>query len=58
LPDAFRTAAEMFQRRSEARSTLLEIVIGPLTFLVVAAFVAFFVLALLLPLITIFQKLA
>ena len=50
LPDAFRTAAEMFQRRSEARSTLLEIVIGPLTFLVVAAFVAFFVLALLLPL--------
>jgi type II secretory pathway component PulF len=58
LGDAFRAAAEMFEGGAQSRSTPLEIVIAPLAFLAVAAFIGFFVLAMLLPLISLIQKLS
>jgi type II secretory pathway component PulF len=58
LPDAFRAAAEMFEGRSRAQGTVLEIMMLPVMFFVILVFVGFFIIALFLPLIALIQKLS
>ena len=58
LPDAFRSAAEMFEGRSRAQSMLLETMVLPVMFLVIVTFVGFFIIAMFLPLIALISKLS
>lgn len=58
LADAFHAAAEMFEGRVQSRGTLMETVLVPIMFLMIAAFVLLFVVAMFMPLILIMQKLS
>jgi type II secretory pathway component PulF len=58
LPDAFRAAAEMFEGRSRAQGTVLEIMMLPVMFCIILVFVGFFIIALFLPMISLIQKLS
>ncbi|MBN2475802.1 MAG: type II secretion system F family protein [Pirellulales bacterium] len=57
LPEGFRAAAEMFEGRVENQGTLLEAVLLPLTFLLIIVFIGFFVVAMLVPMVSLIQAL-
>ncbi len=58
LADAFRAAAVMFEGRAQAHGAVMQSVLAPLMFLVVLSFFwAFVIVALLLPLLSLIQKL-
>lgn len=52
LPDAFRAASEMFEKRVCSQGTLLESLLLPMMFLAIVTFVGFLVIAMFLPLIS------
>lgn len=58
LADSFRAAAEMFEGEVGVQRTLLDVVILPIMLVVVVGYVGFFILALMLPLVTLISKLA
>ena len=58
LPDAFRGAAEMFDGRVRSQGTLLETMLLPIVLLLIAIFVGAFIVAMLLPLISLIQGLS
>jgi type II secretory pathway component PulF len=58
LPDAFGAAAEMFEGRVRSQSPLFEAIVLPVMFLVIVSFAGMFVLAMMLPLISLIQKLS
>jgi len=58
LPDAFRAVAEMFEGRVRSQNSLLKGILLPLVFFVIVAFVGVFVLAMMLPMISLIQKLS
>jgi general secretion pathway protein F len=58
LPEAFRSASEMFEGRTRNQGELMETVLLPIAFLVVAGFVFFFLVALFMPLISLIQHLS
>jgi type II secretory pathway component PulF len=51
LPDAFRTAGEMFENRVKLRSALLQSILPPIAFIVVMLVALFLVSAMFMPLI-------
>jgi len=57
MADAFRASAEMFEGRVQTQGIFLETVLLPLTFLVIVLFIGFFIVAMFLPLISLFQAL-
>ncbi len=57
LPDAFRTAAEMYDGRAKIQAGLFEVIAPPLTFLIILAGVFLLVMGLMAPLISLIQKL-
>lgn len=57
MSEAFRASAEMLQGRLQTQGLLMETVLLPLTFLVIALFVGLFVVALFLPMISLIQTL-
>jgi type II secretory pathway component PulF len=58
LPDALRTAAEMFEGRLQAQLVLLRTVVPPFAFLAVLWVVLFLISSFVLPLITLIEKLS
>jgi type II secretory pathway component PulF len=58
LPDAFRAVAEMFEGRVRSQSSLLKALMLPVMFLTITVFVGVFVLAMMLPMISLIQKLS
>jgi type II secretory pathway component PulF len=58
LAEAFRAAAEMFEGRVRAQGTLLESVLLPIMLLVIVTFTGFFVIAMLLPLVSLITRLS
>lgn len=58
LPDAFHAAAEMFEGRMRSQSSLLETLMLPIMLMLIGLFVAFFVIAMFLPLISLICKLS
>ena len=58
LPDAFRAVAEMFEGRVRSQSSLLEAILLPVMFLTIVAFAGVFVIAMMLPMISLIQKLS
>jgi type II secretory pathway component PulF len=58
LPEAFRSAGEMFAGRTRNQGELMETVLLPLAFLVVAGFVCSFLVAFFAPLISMIQRLS
>jgi general secretion pathway protein F len=57
MADAFRASAEMFQGRLQTQGLFLETVLLPVTFLMIALFIGFFIVAMFLPLISLIQAL-
>lgn len=57
MADAFRASAEMFEGRVQTQGIFLETVLLPLTFLLIALFIGFFIVAMVLPLISLIQTL-
>lgn len=55
--DAFRAAAEMFEGRVHTQGILMETALLPITFLLIAAFVMLFLVAIYLPLISLIEAL-
>jgi type II secretory pathway component PulF len=58
LPDAFRAAAEMFEGRAQSHGTLLEAVLLPIVFMIITGCAGVFIVAMLLPLTSLFQMLS
>jgi type II secretory pathway component PulF len=58
LSDAFRAIAEMFEGRVRTQSSLFKAILLPVMFLVIVTFVGMFVLALMLPMVSLIQKLS
>lgn len=58
LPDAFRAAAEMFGGRVRSQGTLLEAILLPITLLAIITFAGIFIVAMMLPLISLIQNLS
>jgi type II secretory pathway component PulF len=58
LPDAFRSAAEMYEGRVRSQRSLLEGILLPIMCLAVVTFVGFFVIAMFLPLISLIDRLS
>ena len=57
LPDALRTASEMFESRIQAQLVFLRMIIPPLTLLLILWGVLFLVSALMLPMVSLLEKL-
>jgi len=57
LPEAFGTIAETFEGRVQTQGSYLDAVVLPVAFLMVLGFVSTFILALMLPLVSLIQKL-
>jgi type II secretory pathway component PulF len=57
LPEALRTAAEMFEGRLQGQLVYLRMIVPPLTFLIVLWGVMFLVAALMLPMVNLIEKL-
>jgi len=57
MGDAFRASAEVFAGRIQTQGIFLETILLPLTFLVIALFIGFFIVAMFLPLISLIQAL-
>jgi type II secretory pathway component PulF len=58
LPDAFRAVADMFEGRVRSQSPLLEAVLLPVTLLVIITFAGTFILAMMLPMISLISRLS
>jgi type II secretory pathway component PulF len=58
LPDAFRAVAEMFEGRVRSQSPLLEAILLPMMLMVIVTFVGVFLVAMMLPMISLIQKLS
>ena len=58
LPDAFRATAEMFKGRVVAQGSLLEAILPPLALLFIAVFVGTYVIALMMPFISLISNLS
>jgi general secretion pathway protein F len=58
LPDAFRAVADMFEGRVRSQSPLLEAVLLPVMLLVIIAFAGTFVLAMMMPMISLISRLS
>ena len=58
LPEAFRAAAEMFEGRVRSHGTLLEAILPPIILLFVTGWVGVFAIAMMMPLISLIQKLS
>jgi type II secretory pathway component PulF len=58
LPDAFRAIAEMFEGRARSQGSLLGAILLPIMFLMIVTFAGFFVIAMMLPMISLIQKLS
>ena len=52
LPDAFRTAAEAFEARTNSQTTLLNMLVLPVIYMIIVTFVGFMMIALLMPFIS------
>ncbi len=57
LPEAFRTATEVFEGRAETHIGFLDMVLGPFVFLIFVTTIPFIIIALFMPLISLIQKL-
>jgi type IV pilus assembly protein PilC len=57
MADAFRASAEMFQGRVQTQGILLETILLPVTFLIIALFVGLFIVAMFMPMISSFEQL-
>jgi type II secretory pathway component PulF len=57
LPDAFLAIAEMFEGRARSQGSLLQAILMPVMFLTIVTFVGVFVVAMMLPMIQLIQKL-
>ena len=57
LPDAFLAIAEMFEGRARSQGSLLQAILMPVMFLTIVIFVGVFVVAMMLPMIQLIQKL-
>ncbi len=58
LPDAFRAAAEMFGGRLRSQGTLLEAILLPITIVTIITLAGIFIVAMMLPLISLIQSLS
>ncbi len=58
LPDAFRAVAEMFEGRGRSQSPLLEAIALPVMFMVIVTFIGTFVIAMMLPMISLISALS
>ena len=58
LADAFRAAAEMFEGRVRSQTTFLEAVLLPVMLLLVVSFIGAFVVAMMLPMISLIRALS
>lgn len=58
LPNAFHAIAEMFEARVNSQSSLLEVILLPVMFLMITGFVGLFVIAMMLPMISLIQCLS
>ena len=58
LPEAFRTATEVFEGRAESHAVFLNVILTPLVFLIVLTTVPFLVIALFMPLIKLITELS
>ena len=58
LPGAFRAVAEMFEGRARSQGSLLGAILLPVMFLMIVTFAGFFVIAMMLPMISLIQKLS
>jgi type IV pilus assembly protein PilC len=57
LPEAFRTATEVFQGRAETHVGLLNVILTPLVFLIICITVPFLIIALFIPFISLIVRL-
>lgn len=58
LPDAFRAIAEMFEGRVRSQGSLLEAILLPVMFLMIVTFAGLFIIAMMLPLLSLIQCLS
>jgi type II secretory pathway component PulF len=57
MGDAFRASAEMLHGRVQTQGIFLDTVLLPITFLLIALFIGFFIVAMFLPMISLVQVL-
>ncbi len=57
MADAFRASAEMFEGRVQTQGILLETILLPIAFLMIALFIGFVLLAMFVPMISLIQQL-
>ena len=58
LAEAFRAAAEAFEARTNSQTTLLNMLVLPVIYMIIVTFVGFMIIALLMPLISLISNLS